>query len=314
MPQSREIVKIGNRYGKLVVVNQMRTQSENGHIYWRCKCDCGKKTIVKDDSLRYGLTKSCGCYIRECISKAKKKDETGNRYGKLVVLDEAPVRLNKHVCWRCRCDCGNEKIVIGNQLRQGIIKDCGCQGRYAARKKNEVGNRYGKLVVVSEARTRLNNQICWLCRCDCGNKKIIRGNALRRGVTKSCGCCQRKTVSRMMTKSKVGNRYGKLLVVGESPNRYWGTLGRFFPVTRRSFSVGSPYLIKPSTGRALPAILLARKAPAPLPVALALAAEAVAFARSSLFRHLFIFVKYSVYSLVDGRFILGGQRFNKIQH
>lgn len=28
----------------------------------------------------------------------------------------------------------------------------------------------------------------WLCRCDCGKTKIIRGLSLRTGKTKSCGC------------------------------------------------------------------------------------------------------------------------------
>jgi len=28
----------------------------------------------------------------------------------------------------------------------------------------------------------------WLCKCDCGKEKIIRGNDLKTGRTKSCGC------------------------------------------------------------------------------------------------------------------------------
>ena len=33
-----------------------------------------------------------------------------------------------------------------------------------------------------------NNHTYWLCRCDCGNEKIIDQRALKSGNTKSCGC------------------------------------------------------------------------------------------------------------------------------
>jgi hypothetical protein len=219
MPQPREIVKIGNRYGKLVVVDKMPHQP-NKPPYWRCKCDCGNETIVVGHSLRNGLTTSCGCYKREKTSKIAKKDETGKRYGKLVVLDEMPVRLKNHVCWRCKCDCGNEKIVRGDLLRQGVTKSCGCQGRYNnAEKKIKVGNRYGKWVVISEMPDKPKY---WRCKCDCGKEKIVSGQSLRLGHTTSCGCYRREHASNANKKNEIGKRYGKLLVVGESPNRHYG--------------------------------------------------------------------------------------------
>jgi hypothetical protein len=60
--------------------------------------------------------------------------------------------------------------------------------------KNNIGkyeditnNRFGKLVAI-----RVSHQIdklyYWKCICDCGNEKIISGNRLRSGKTKSCGC------------------------------------------------------------------------------------------------------------------------------
>lgn len=52
---------------------------------------------------------------------------------------------------------------------------------------NLAGNRYGRLLVDSEAK-RYKGQIYYSCRCDCGNTKIIRANSLVRGATRSCGC------------------------------------------------------------------------------------------------------------------------------
>ena len=53
--------------------------------------------------------------------------------------------------------------------------------------KNELGNRYGFLTVVSRAESK-SNGARWLCKCDCGNEVIVRGADLRRETTRSCGC------------------------------------------------------------------------------------------------------------------------------
>jgi hypothetical protein len=53
--------------------------------------------------------------------------------------------------------------------------------------KNEVGNKYGKLLVIQEA-GRSRNELLWECRCDCGNTIYVIGSSLRKGVTRSCGC------------------------------------------------------------------------------------------------------------------------------
>ncbi|HEX9232438.1 MAG TPA: hypothetical protein VF849_00025 [Blattabacteriaceae bacterium] len=53
--------------------------------------------------------------------------------------------------------------------------------------KNEIGNRYGKLLVIGKSGRDIYGRL-WKCKCDCGNVKIIRGLSLRAGKTKSCGC------------------------------------------------------------------------------------------------------------------------------
>lgn len=47
---------------------------------------------------------------------ARAINETGNRYGKLVVVAAATENRNDQACWLCRCDCGNEAIVRGCTL------------------------------------------------------------------------------------------------------------------------------------------------------------------------------------------------------
>ncbi len=48
------------------------------------------------------------------------------------------------------------------------------------------GRRYNSLTAVSL--DHVNRHAFWLFRCDCGTEKVINGNLVRRGTTKSCGC------------------------------------------------------------------------------------------------------------------------------
>ena len=50
----------GHRYGKLTVLKQVDKMGT--HIRWKCRCDCGKETICKANTLRMGSALSCGCY------------------------------------------------------------------------------------------------------------------------------------------------------------------------------------------------------------------------------------------------------------
>lgn len=49
------------------------------------------------------------------------------------------------------------------------------------------GDRFGRLVIIQEA-PKHGNFRYFECRCDCGNVKTIAMGALRKGITKSCGC------------------------------------------------------------------------------------------------------------------------------
>lgn len=49
------------------------------------------------------------------------------------------------------------------------------------------GQRFSYLTVV-EPRGTKNGHTMWLCRCDCGNEKVISAKHLMSGNIKSCGC------------------------------------------------------------------------------------------------------------------------------
>lgn len=52
---------IGQRFGKLVVIEKTDKRNSNRSIIWKCKCDCGNVCEVPTGSLIQRKTSSCGC-------------------------------------------------------------------------------------------------------------------------------------------------------------------------------------------------------------------------------------------------------------
>lgn len=60
------------------------------------------------------------------------KDLTGQRFGRLTVIERAPSRTtgSKPVTmWRCRCDCGKITTVSSGSLERKTTVSCGCKKR-----------------------------------------------------------------------------------------------------------------------------------------------------------------------------------------
>lgn len=121
------IDEIGHRYGRLTVLAKS-DRSDNNHIFWICKCDCGNLCEVKGSNLRGGITQSCGCFNKEQSSKAHRINEIGNHYGRLTVTsyNEEVSKEKGHVYWNCDCSCGGHTVVLGDNLRNGNVQSCGC--------------------------------------------------------------------------------------------------------------------------------------------------------------------------------------------
>lgn len=79
---------------------------------------------------------------------------------------------------------------------------------------NLIGNRYGKLVVLSRDLPRGKcKQAFWRCQCDCGNTTVVKSYALRTGEIKSCGCARNFGHNRHCTRVEAIYRklYGRLV-------------------------------------------------------------------------------------------------------
>jgi hypothetical protein len=96
--------------------------------------------------------------------------------------------------------------------------------------KDLTGQRFGRLVVLGLDKSKGGNPnrpgSYWFCRCDCGNELTVRGNSLKIGDTKSCGCLLKQP---RMTKYLEGKRFGRLVVLerdlskpfGRGNSSYW---------------------------------------------------------------------------------------------
>lgn len=60
---------------------------------------------------------------------ARKRDLTGQRFGRLVVLGEAARGRGNEIRYHCVCDCGNTTVTYRNSLMSGRAKSCGCYNK-----------------------------------------------------------------------------------------------------------------------------------------------------------------------------------------
>ena len=137
----------------------------------------------------------------------KKKIKIGDRFKKMVILEDLGIfqkegtSSRRHYV-RCKCDCGQEKVVNLADLKAGRIQSCGCYRVEQLKKVKQdiseeymLGRRYGKLVVQKRSEKKSpDGAIYWFCLCDCGNIVEVQGRSLRRkdgNQTISCGCFHR---------------------------------------------------------------------------------------------------------------------------
>jgi len=60
--------------------------------------------------------------------------------------------------------------------------------------------RFDRLLVIKRDKNDKEGRPMWSCKCDCGNKKIIRGKDLKNKKTKSCGCLQKEKFKLLITR------------------------------------------------------------------------------------------------------------------
>lgn len=125
---------------------------------FKCKCKCDKIKEVNPYNIISGLSKDCGCGRNKKVSDMMSINSlVGERYGKLIVLEEIGKNKWGKIMYKCKCDCGNEVNVLSNSLRTNHTQSCGCTKSITPSKIKIYLEKLG-YKVESEKRINLTNK------------------------------------------------------------------------------------------------------------------------------------------------------------
>ena len=93
------------------------------------------------------------------------KDLSGEKYGRLLVIERHGSSACQKATWLCQCDCGNTTIVTTGSLHNGNTSSCGCLYKevrpYTARKHGESQTRLYSIWKAMNKRCNNNNTGRW---------------------------------------------------------------------------------------------------------------------------------------------------------
>lgn len=148
-------------------------------------------------------------------------DLTGQKFGRLTVIRRGEDRGGR-VAWEALCDCGNTSIPLGQNLRRGDVKSCGCLNREKASerlreagKKDLVGQTFKRWKVIRREGHKGTNA-AWLCRCECGTERRLSTGQLNDSRSTSCGCYNKSRIADTKRKIKIGMTFGRLTVLEQA--------------------------------------------------------------------------------------------------
>jgi hypothetical protein len=87
-----------------------------------------------------------------------------------------------------------------------------------SQKLDITGKRFGFWIAIKRGSVSKSGHTQWLCKCECGTKKLVSLNSLITGNSTSCGCNH--------TPNLVGKKFGNLKVISldtdkNDGRRYW---------------------------------------------------------------------------------------------
>lgn len=120
----KKIDLTGNVFGRLTVLGDDGTRTEQGRVLWHCLCKCGRVTFVRADHLKNGSVVSCGC-LNEEKKHERFKDLSNTETDNFKIIDRAYSK-NQRAYWNCVCKhCGNHIELQSNQIER--YSSCGCK-------------------------------------------------------------------------------------------------------------------------------------------------------------------------------------------
>lgn len=132
----------------------------------RCKCEkCGEIKEVNIYNILNNRSKDCGCGRKEKLSNTKRIHTVDSlskqKFGKLTVIDEYGKDTHNKILYRCKCDCGNEVVVLGRCLLSGHTESCGCVHSKWNSKINQIVKELGFDTICEKCIMLSNEEIKW---------------------------------------------------------------------------------------------------------------------------------------------------------
>lgn len=73
----------------------------------------------------------------------RRTDLTGRRFNRLLVVSFERIGKDRAAYWRCKCDCGTQKVVCAASLIRGCTTSCGCLNREVNSKRSKIHGLWG---------------------------------------------------------------------------------------------------------------------------------------------------------------------------
>lgn len=112
----------------------------------------------------------------------------GNRYGKLLVVEQLASSASGQRRWLCKCDCGGTHIATTGNLNRGRSTNCGCK-----KSPDLTGKVFGRLTVLGRSDKRNSRGArttpMWRCQCECGNITYKATDTLTNPDLSMCSKC-----------------------------------------------------------------------------------------------------------------------------
>ena len=105
-------IKIGMKFGKWTVIDDVPIYTKGGQRNVKVQCECGTIEYKHWSSLRLGKTHKC----LKCQRASRRTNiEVGKTYKEWTVISNAE-NIKGQLRYKCRCSCGNERYMTSTAL------------------------------------------------------------------------------------------------------------------------------------------------------------------------------------------------------
>ena len=192
----------GTEFPNLTVLDRGEDIIKNNkkrRVRWHCRCKCGNEFDVISDNLKRRPNMTCNECAKKIRAEKQRVNRTGEKYGRLTILDIIPCTSPVRV--KCKCDCGNYYIGTQADIVSGHTQSCGCLQKERASETNTkdwtgVISDCG-IEFLRQDYMNTKGQWLWRCKCGiCGNEFTTLPAKVIENVVTSCGCAVQSAAER----------------------------------------------------------------------------------------------------------------------